>query len=193
VEANQVLAVDTVAPADVERAVAVIVLAFGADPVARWAYPDPRQYLALFPPLVRAFGGRAFPEGTAYHVNSYAGAALWLPPGIDPDQAALEATLPEGREAELTAVFEAMARYHPGEPHWYLPLIGVDLVHQRKGYGAALLREALRHVDWDHLPAYLESTNPANIKLYEAHGFAVMGSIQVGSSPPLFPMLRAAR
>jgi hypothetical protein len=83
-EAAWAVAVDTVAPADVERAVAVIVLAFSADPVARWASPDPRQYLTWFPPLVRAFGGKAFAEGTAHHVNSYAGAALWLPPGIDP-------------------------------------------------------------------------------------------------------------
>ena len=64
-EAARAVAVDTVAPADVERAVAVIVLAFSADPVARWAYPDPRQYLTLFPPLVRAFGGKVFAEGTA--------------------------------------------------------------------------------------------------------------------------------
>ena len=190
---SQALAVDTVAAADVERAVAVIALAFSADPAARWTYPDPRQYLAQFPALVRAFGGKAFAEGTAHHVNSYAGAALWLPPGIEPDQAALKATLPEGREAELAAVFEEMARYHPSEPHWYLPLIGVDPAHQRKGYGAALLREALRRCDRDHLPAYLESTNPANIKLYQAQGFEVLGTIQVGSSPPLFPMRRAAR
>jgi ribosomal protein S18 acetylase RimI-like enzyme len=111
---------------------------------------------------------------------------------IEPDQAALEATLPEGREPELAAVFEELARYHPSEPHWYLPLIGVDPSHQRKGNGAALLRETLRRCDRDHLPAYLESTNPANIRLYQAYGFEVLGTIRVGSSPPLFPMLRAA-
>jgi ribosomal protein S18 acetylase RimI-like enzyme len=192
-EAARAVAVDTVAPADVERAVAVIVLAFSADPVARWAYPDPRQYLTLLPPLVRAFDGKAFAEGTAHHVNSSAGAALWLPPGIDPDQAALEATLPVGREAELTTVFEEMARHHPSEPHRYLPLIGIDPTHQRQGCGAALLRETLRRCGRDHLPAYLEATNPANIKLYQAHGFEVLGTVQAGSSPPLFPMLRATR
>jgi len=57
--------VTTVAPAEAERerAVAVIVLAFSADPVARWAYADPGEYLALFPVLVRAFGGGAFAHG----------------------------------------------------------------------------------------------------------------------------------
>jgi len=140
---------------------------------------------------VRAFGGRAFAEGTAHHVNDYAGAALWLPPGIEPDHAALEASLPAGREAEIAAVFEEMARYHPSEPHWYLPLIGVEAAQRGKGCGAALLREALRRCDRDGVPAYLESTNPANLTLYQRHGFEVQGTIQVGSAPPLFPMLRA--
>jgi GNAT superfamily N-acetyltransferase len=189
-EAARAVAVDTVAPADVERAVAVIVLVFSADPVAH--IPTRGSISRCFRPSCARLA-KAFAEGTAHHVNSYAGAALWLPPGIDPDQAALEATLPVGREAELTAVFEEMARYHPNEPHWYLPLIGVDPAHQRKGCGAALLRETLRRCDRDHLPAYLESTNPANIKLYQAHGFEVLGTIHAGSSPPLFPMLRAAR
>jgi ribosomal protein S18 acetylase RimI-like enzyme len=91
------------------------------------------------------------------------------------------------------AVFEHMGRYHPSQPYWYLPLIGVDPVHQRKGYGSALLRHALLQCDRDHAPAYLESTNPANIRLYERHGFEVLDTIQVRSSPPIFPMLRAAR
>jgi GNAT superfamily N-acetyltransferase len=65
------------------------------------------------------------------------------------------------------AVFEHMRRYHPSQPHWYLPLIGVDPVHQRKGYGSALLQHVLLQCDRDHAPAYLESTNPANIRLYE--------------------------
>ena len=43
------------------------------------------------------------------------------------------------------------------------------------------------------LPAYLESSNPANVPLYQRHGFEVLGEIQVGSSPPVFPMYRPPR
>lgn len=183
----------TVEPADAERAIAVLVRAFSADPMARWMYPDPAQYRALFPAFVRAFGGCAFALGTARHVENHAGVALWLPPGVEPDHDVIEASLPAGRESEIAAVFEEMACYHPGETHWYLPLIGVDPAHQREGRGAALLRDTLCLCDQDHVAAYLESTNPANVTLYQRHGFELRSTIQVGSAPPLFAMLRAAR
>ena len=32
--------------------------------------------------------------------------------------------------------------------------------------------------------AYLESSNPKNMSLYERHGFESMGRIQIGDSPP---------
>jgi GNAT superfamily N-acetyltransferase len=184
-------------PAEAERAVGTIMLAFGTDPMARWTYPEPGRYLAEFPAIVRGLGGRAFAEGTAHHLDGFAGAALWLPPGIGPDEEALteaiQRTVPAERHEELFAVFGQMAQFHPREPHWFLPLIGVDPRLQGKGHGSALLRYALARVDRGRLPAYLESSNPANISLYERHGFRVMGRIQAGSSPPLIPMLRPAR
>jgi ribosomal protein S18 acetylase RimI-like enzyme len=185
--------IGSVGPADIERAISVLVLAFSTDPVSRWAYPDPDQYLTSFRALVRAFGGRAFEQDTARRVDDYKGVALWLPPGIEPDEAALAATLPAGRESEIAAIFEGMAAYHPKEAHWYLPLIGVDPVYRGKGCGGALLEDAVRLFDRDRVAAYLESTNPANIPLYQRHGFEVLGTIQAGASPPLFPMLRRAR
>ena len=190
-------AVETTDSSLAEQAVAVIVLAFSSDPAARWSYPDPDQYLQHFPDIVRAFGGNAFVHGTAFHVGRIAGAALWLPPGVRPDEEALASVLrrsvPAARQETVFAVFEKMGRYHPQEPHWYLPLIGVDPVHQGYGHGSALLQHALRRCDADHVPAYLESSNRANVPLYERHGFEVLTTIQVGSSPPIFPMLRAAR
>jgi ribosomal protein S18 acetylase RimI-like enzyme len=181
------------APSDIYRAAAVLVLAFTNDPVVRWQYPDPAQYLRLFPDFIRAFGGSALGQETARYVGEHVGVALWLPPGADLNHEAIEATLPLDRRAEIAAVLEELAAYHPSEPHWYLPLIGVDPACQRKGYGAVLLEETLRRCDRGHAVAYLESTNPANIPLYRRHGFKLLGTVQVGSSPPLFPMLRSAR
>ena len=190
-------AIRTVAASEAERAIAVLVLAFSADAATRWVFPEPSQYLAYFPEFVRAFGGRAFELGTAYCAEDYAGAALWLPPGVHPDEDALGAvfqrSVAEQNRRELFAVLEQMGSYHPTEPHWYLPLIGVDPTRQGKGYGSALLKHALAQCDRDGRLAYLESSNPANIPLYERHGFEVVGTIQAGSSPPFCPMVRKPR
>ena len=61
-------------------------------------------------------------------------------------------------------MFEQMGRYHPRQPHWFLPFIGVDPFHQGKGYGAALIQHALIPCDGDHTLAYLESSNPKNTR-----------------------------
>ncbi len=74
---------------EVDPCIAVIVLAFSSDPGVRWMYPDPHQYLENFPRFVKAFGGRSFEHGTAHYVDRLPAAALWLPPGVQPDEEAL--------------------------------------------------------------------------------------------------------
>lgn len=190
-------AVEIATAANEASIIDVMVLAFSADPAARWTWRDPHQYLAHFQHFARAFGGAAFGHGSAYTVDGYAGAALWLPPEVEPDEdaliALLQSTASELSQQHAFQVFEEMGRYHPSEPHWYLPLMGVDPLHQSKGLGSALMKHALVACDRDQTLAYLESTNPKNIPLYERHGFELLGTIQVGTSPPLFPMLREPR
>jgi ribosomal protein S18 acetylase RimI-like enzyme len=187
----------TATASDEAPAIAVVVLAFSTDPAARWTWPNAHEYLMHFPRLVKAFAGKAFAHASAYHIDSYRGAALWLPPDVHPDEGALisllQNTVSEQIRKDVFAVFEQMGRYHPSEPHWYLPLVGVDPSQQGKGYGSALMQHALIPCDRDKKLAYLESSNPKNIPLYERHGFELLGKIQVGTSPIIFPMLRKPR
>ena len=183
--------------AEVDHAIATLVLAFVADPVARWMYDDPHQYLLHIPRLFRTLGKNSFEGGAAQRTNKGRGVALWLPPGVHGDDAPLEAVIAgsvaEEKQAEVAAIFERTEHYRPTEPHWYLSLIGVETLSRNKGCGAALLEHRLCQCDREHLPAYLWSSNQLNLALYERHGFKISGAIQVGSSPSVFPMLRWAR
>jgi ribosomal protein S18 acetylase RimI-like enzyme len=180
-----------------QAVVAVITLAFSTDPMARWTFPDPATYLRVWPEVAGAFGDNGFAHGAAHLAAGGAAAAMWLPPGVHPDSERLTALIeehaPSEQQADLERVFAQMEIHHPSEPCWYLPLIGVDPSCQGRGYGSALLRYALEQCDRDGMPAYLESSNPRNIPLYQRHGFEIIGTIQAGASPTVVPMLRRRR
>jgi len=184
-------------PDDLKQVIAVEVLAFAADPPMRFLFRDPQTYLEHFPAFVEAFGGAAFEHGTAHVAGEFVGAAMWLPPGVETDGERIAAVVAEALDPEIAShafsVLEGMADYHIKEPHWYLPMIGVDPAQQGQGIGSALLCHALAKCDEDHLPAFLESSRPANIPLYERHGFEVLGQVGGDSFPVITPMLRHAR
>jgi ribosomal protein S18 acetylase RimI-like enzyme len=174
--------------------ISTIVLGFAADPMARCAWPDSSEYLRIMPQFVMAFGGRAFEHGTAYITEGTRAAALWLPPGVEPDEAAMGAVMGGALRPEIAQdighVLQRMAEHHPHEPHWYLPIIAADPNWIGQGLGTLLMKHALRRCDEEGVAAYLESSNPRNIPFYERHGFRIVGEIQHGSSPTMTPMLR---
>lgn len=191
-------AVETIAGAsEVDRAIAKLVLAFGTDPVARWIYDNPHEYLLYIPRLFRALGASSFEAGAAQCTSDGHGVALWLPPRVRGDDGPLEAVLAESvagkRQADVGRALEMTEHYQPTEPHWYPSLIGVEVLHRNKGCGATLLQHGLRQCDREHTPAYLWSSNALNTSLYRRHGFEIVDTIQVGSSPCIFPMLRQPR
>ncbi|HEX5777639.1 MAG TPA: GNAT family N-acetyltransferase [Xanthobacteraceae bacterium] len=189
--------VNSVSTANRKRAVATVALAFASDPMMRWSFPDPERYFEIARDFIDAFGGHAVEHQSADEIADFSAVALWLPPGISPNGEAMgaiiEANMPVDLLQDGGGLIEQMNKFHPHEPHWYLPLIGADPTKQGRGYGSALLKHALARCDRDKLPAYLESSNPVNVPLYQRHGFEVIGKIQQGSSPELVPMLRKPR
>ncbi len=185
------ITVNRVPPCDGNAVISTIVAAFRGDPVAQWFYPDSQQYLEIFPSFVQAFAGAAFAHDSAYCAEDYSAAALWLPPGVHPDEKALvailEDTIPQPRQAGVCALMERMEQRHPAEPHWYLPMIGVVPEKQGRGYGSALLKHSLEQCDAAQALAYLEASTDKSVPLYQRHGFELVGMIQVGSSPPPVP------
>ena len=190
-------AITVAASADRALVTEIIARAFAADPPSRWLYPDDDQYWRFFPRFVEVFGGSAIGCGTAEIAADGGAAALWLPSGAHPDEAALGALLEESvdpaRLRTAFSMFDRMASHHPAGPHWYLPLIGVHPAQQGRGYGSVLLEHAAARCDRDGLPAYLESTSLRSVHLYRRHGFEVVAEIREGSAPPIFPMVRMPR
>jgi ribosomal protein S18 acetylase RimI-like enzyme len=182
---------------DQGRVFATLVLAFAADPVERWLYPEPQQYLSHFPKFLAAFGGPAFAEQVVWSLGEFSAVALWLPPGTEADGAAITATLAEtvaeDKHDDMFAVLGQMDAAHPTYQHWYLPWFAVDTALQGRGLGGQLMKPCLQIVDGSHFPAYLETPNPRTIPFYQRHGFEVTGEAQAGTCPPITFMLRAAR
>jgi GNAT superfamily N-acetyltransferase len=110
-------------------------------------------------------------------------AAIWIPPGGDEltgDEArrlddllekAAGPTWPH-RPREIEARFEPA---HSHEPFFHLTILATHSAHRGKGLGRALLAETLARIDAQGVAGYLESTNPANNRLYQSAGLRLRG------------------
>jgi ribosomal protein S18 acetylase RimI-like enzyme len=194
------LAVRDARSAEVRAIARTLARAFADDPVQRFLFPSDRAYetrgTANFALLVR----RVLAVGVAEVTDGLEGAALWMPPRADFLDgaggyvfAARSAWLVRANLGNARALLGALAKHHPHEPHWYLPVLGTDPAHQGRGAGSALLTRALARSDAAGLPAYLESSKERNLPFYQRHGFEVVGHIRIPNGPELWPMLRKPR
>ena len=175
----------------------ILIAAFRDDPAVRSLYPTDIEYVRFFPGFMMAFGGRAFDAGTVDLDADGHAAALWFPPGIEPDGDAimnhLDVSIPKKRLAPLAIGMEMQASLHPSEPHWYLPWMGVVPEAQGMGIGGSLLREGLARADADRLPVYLEATTRRSAAFYARHGFETKATVDLPGYPEIVTMWRPAR
>ncbi len=179
------------------KAVSTILLAFAADPGARWFSQSADSFVHNMSAYARTTIRLAMSHGSAFCTENCRGVIACLPPGVAPNEGELEEMLKpdflpsDANDMEVLSI--ESSQYRPQAPHWYLPLIGVDPAHQGHGLGEALMVHACKQFDLHEKPAYLESSNPVNVSLYLRHGFEVLGTLQVGASPTITPMLRQPR
>src|ERR1700760_2030520 len=72
----------TIAPVDKRdeaKVIATLVSAFIADPVERWLFAEPLQYLTQFGRFVEAFGSGGFERETVFSLENFAAVAIWIP------------------------------------------------------------------------------------------------------------------
>lgn len=187
--------------AQVDTLAAVLADAFEHDPVMNWVIPAISLYPAFFRLLINDI---FLPRGLVHLEHEARGAALWLPPGekfdVRPSVGLARLILkllwhkgpaPLLRLPRQGALFE---RHHPGQPHYHLLFIGCRQASQGSGIGSALLKHGLRICDEARMPAYLESSNEANLPLYQRHGFDVIASESLpGPGPRVWFMWRERR
>ncbi len=188
--------------ADLGHVTSIIAAAFVHDPLWAHAMARPDGDTAHHAEFWRLFVEGALRYPCTWLTGGGEAAALWIPPGgteLTPEQEHRLESLAAGRLgpaaggfAELLGRFEA-ARPR-AEPHYYLSLLGTHPDHRGKGLGMRLLAHTLERVDAEHLPAYLESTNPANNRRYAGVGFEPLGEFRYpGGGPAVTTMWRPAR
>jgi ribosomal protein S18 acetylase RimI-like enzyme len=179
-------------PTDTLGITDTLVEAFFMDPVWGWAFPDPNhrktQHGAWFQLLITS----AVKHDWVWTTPAHEAVSVWLPPGRpelnDADEERLGRLLEEmmGKRAELVQeVFGCFEASHPRyRDHYYLSLLATHTDHRGSGIGMELLVANLADIDTVRMPAYLESTNPRNLRRYESVGFEVYGTFDLPDDGP---------
>jgi GNAT superfamily N-acetyltransferase len=185
---------------DTEALAHMMTRAFHDDPVMAHFFPTEEERARRVPHIFRTFFKLALPFGACFVTDGMEAAAIWRAPGKWRFTVADYVTsMPSLFSAFGTGVLRAMAaiehveRHHPKEPHWYLQAIGTEPDRQGKGFGSLVMREQLRRIDAERLPAYLESSKEKNIPIYQSFGFELTGEVRIPSGPPVWSMWRKAR
>ena len=190
-------------PADLDPVVEALTTAFLADPVwGAYSFPDPgrqvEQSLRFWEALVKP--AMRFP--CTFVTPGCEAVAVWIPPGepeLTPEHIASFETLTRrllgAQQARVVLdAFDRLDAVHPHDPpHYYLSLLATHGEHRGNGLGMALLGACLERIDAEHMPAYLESTNPANDGRYMRQGFEPVGEATLPNGHVITTMWRDAR
>jgi GNAT superfamily N-acetyltransferase len=190
-------------PDDIDPVTATLTLAFVQDPVWGVALGRPDGSTDHHAAFWRLYVEGALRYSTVFMTENASAVSVWIPPGgtelSNAGEEALErlvkATLEPSAAAALHELWQRFNSNHPrGEPHAYLSLLATHPDHRGRGVGQRLLAADLARWDADDVPAYLESTNPANDHRYERAGFGRIGGFRaVLDDAPISTMWRRAR
>lgn len=191
------LAIAPLSTTDVPAAADLLARAFHDDRVARLLQPDQTRRRRYHDRAGKAMIQRAMAYRhvfAAYEGGAVRGIAVWLPPGVAmrPSLPALNAVprivkalAQPGTIRLLRDRQRAVAQAHE-VPSWHLSLLATDPAHQGRGVGRRLLGHVLERADADGTPVWLETTDPANVGLYERFGFTTTAQIPGKAGLPTF-------
>lgn len=185
---------------DVPRAVRTLARAFSDYPLTRHTVSadDHGNRVARFQEIFVTRIG--LPHGRVWVSDDVTAVAVWTTPesvGVGAVFAELGpafAELAGDRAAASEAAEGALAPHRPREPAWFLGTVGVDPDHQGRGLGSAVIRPGLAAADTAGVPAFLETSSPRNVRLYERLGFEITAEVGLPhDGPTTWAMLRHPR
>jgi ribosomal protein S18 acetylase RimI-like enzyme len=190
-------------PTDRPAVAAIMADAWFDDPVFGWLVPDDGHRRRILPAFFELAAQICAKHEETWCVGSdveegVVGAAIWTPAGVEP-MSETEGQAFAIRCGELAGPYadrweEFLALLDDNHPHHaehdYLWFLAVRPAWQGLGHGSALLRAVLDRADRTGTPAYLDATSPDNRRLYERHGFRVIGELAVAGGPPVWQMWR---
>jgi len=188
--------------ADCEVVTSITTLAFADDPLWSRAMARPNGSTEHHARFWRLFVEGALRYPWVWLTADGEATSIWIPPSgtemSDEQENQLSELANECLGSAADTYLELLTRFdtaHPrDEPHYYLSLLGTHPDHRGKGIGMALLEHDLALIDDDGLPAYLESSNPANNHRYADVGFEAVGEFSYpGGGPIVTTMWRPAR
>ncbi|WP_406193729.1 GNAT family N-acetyltransferase [Kitasatospora sp. NBC_01560] len=193
--------VRTATPADVDAVVATLTTAFFHDPLWGPAFPDAERRAVQAAVMWRVYATSALRYPWLLVTPNVEAAAVWIPPGgrelTEEEENGLAEllvrTTDEPTAEAILAINEQLYSVAPTEPCFYLTLLGTHDDHRGKGLGMGLLAESLARIDAVGAPAYLESSNPANLDRYRSVGFTARDELTTATGHVVTTMWRPAR
>lgn len=177
----------------IPEACAMMCRTLGDDPLHAFIFPDAASRPQRLQHLYR-FKLRTQLAHCYITSDRVEGLAIWERPGQHLD----EITLHDVRHAMLfpfrmglrslarmiafqnfcTRVRKSLVR----DPYWYLDVVTVDPAFQGKGLGRQLMRPFLEEAETAQQPVYLETQDPANVRMYLGYGFRVAHQERIAGS-----------
>jgi ribosomal protein S18 acetylase RimI-like enzyme len=134
--------------------------------------------------------------GVVWQIAGGKAAAAWFPPSTADDLTAIDQRtrpkmvgLTDDGGARYAQMWDWVEEHLPTQPMWFLDFIGVDPQVQGQGLGRQLIEHGLAMAREESCPAFLETSNAANVGYYQSFGFSVqqMGVVP-GGGPKIWFM-----
>ncbi|MBI9113667.1 GNAT family N-acetyltransferase [Sanguibacter suaedae] len=115
--------------------------------------------------------------------------AVWAVPDQDPSPALVELApilveLSGDRAAVAASADAAVEPHRPEGPAWFLQTVATAPEAQGKGLGTAVLLPGIEEAESAGFPAYLETSDVANVRFYERLGFEIIADVRLPDDGP---------